>query len=198
MKAKGLSDPDADLTTIVVIGFADEAVAGGAPTGNQLLVELGLRGDQTTELTVGGLDEDGGIMLRVGLGIADKEAQLVVFHLVGLGERIVEIVGLAENGVALAIACCLVESNRRVEGRGGNVGLALSHDLGAADDPQVDDGNKENGEGEKEGCHEDRKTAAPPRKSEKDGRKKNLKPIISLSRYERQQPSRCRPRRAAG
>jgi len=53
VKAKGLSDPDADLATIVVIGFADEAVAGGAPTGNQLLVELGLRGDQATDLAVG-------------------------------------------------------------------------------------------------------------------------------------------------
>lgn len=172
VKAKGLSDPDADLATIVVIGFADEAVAGGAPTGDQLLVKLWLRGDQTTKLTVGGLDEDGGIMLRVGLGIADKEAQLVVLQLVSLGERIVEVVGLAEDGVAFAIACCLAEGNRRVKRRGGNVGLALSHGLGAADDPQVDDGNKENGEGEKEGCHEDRKTAAPPRKSEKDGRKK--------------------------
>lgn len=149
MKAKGLSDPDADLATIVVIGFADEAVAGGAPTGDQLLVDLGLRSDQATEQTVGGLDEDGGIMLRVGLSIADKEAQLFVLHLVGLGERIVEVVGLAEDGVALAIACCLVEGNRRVKGRGGNVGLALSHGLGAADDPQVDGGDKENGENKK-------------------------------------------------
>lgn len=137
-----LNFTEADLAVIGAVGgLGDEAVAVGVAAGEKGGIIVTLVGDAATETVVGVVDEEGAVMLGIGLHIADESTKILVRYLISLGEVVVEI---ACTGCQLAVGIKglgLLKSQSLVGdvGRGWGVVLAVS----VADDRHDEEGGED-------------------------------------------------------